>query len=54
MINELKSIAGSFAKEYCNDAIYPAHLFKAVLHKEIGLVHFVETELGKDYYYLQD
>ena len=54
MINELKSIAGSFAKEYCNDAIYPAHLFKAVLHKEIGLVHFLETELGKDYYYLQD
>ncbi len=54
MINELKSIAGSFAKEYCNDAIYPAHLFKAVLHKEMGLVHFLETELGKDYYYLQD
>lgn len=54
MIDELKSIAGSFAKEYCNDAIYPAHLFKAVLHKEMGLVHFLETELGKDYYYLQD
>lgn len=54
MINDLKSIAGSFAKEYCNDAIYPAHLFKAVLHKEMGLVHFIETELGKDYYYLQD
>ncbi len=54
MINDLKSIAGSFAKEYCNDAIYPAHLFKAVLHKEMGLVHFLETELGKDYYYLQD
>ena len=54
MIDELKSIAGSFAKEYCNDAIYPAHLFKAVLHKEMGLVHFLETEMGKDYYYLQD
>ena len=54
MINDLKSIAGSFAKEYCNDAIYPAHLFKAVLHKEMGLVHFLETEMGKDYYYLQD
>ena len=54
MTNELKSIAGSFAKEYCNDAIYPAHLFKAAIHKEMGLVHFLETELGKDYYYLQD
>ena len=51
---KLKSIANSFAEEYCSDAIYPAHLFKAVLHKEIGLVHFIETELNKDYYYLQD
>ena len=51
---KLKPIANSFAEEYCSDAIYPAHLFKAVLHKEIGLVHFLETELDKDYYYLQD
>ena len=41
---KLKSIANSFAEEYCSDAIYPAHLFKAVLHKEIGLVHFIESE----------
>ena len=51
---KLKSIANSFAEEYCSDAIYPAHLFKAILHKEIGLVHFLETEMDKDYYYLQD
>ena len=51
---KLKSIANSFAEEYCSDAIYPAHLFKAVLHKEIGLVHFIESELDKDYFYLQD
>lgn len=50
----LKTISSSYAKEYCSDAIYPAHLFKAVLHKEIGLVHFIETELDKDYYYLQE
>ena len=24
------------------------------MHKEIGLVHFIESELDKDYYYLQD
>ncbi len=54
MNDKLKSIANSFAEEYRSDAIYPAHLFKAVLHKEIGLVHFIETELDKDYYYLQD
>ena len=50
----LKSIAQSFAEEYCSDAIYPAHLFKAVLHKDVGLVKFIETDLDKDYYYLQD
>lgn len=54
MNEALKRIAGSFAEEYCSDAIYPAHLFKAVLHKEIGLVKFIESELDKDYYYLQD
>ena len=51
---KLKTIANSFAEEYCSDAIYPAHLFKAVLHKEIGLVNFLEKELDKDYFYLQD
>ena len=51
---KLKTIANSFAEEYCSDAIYPAHLFKAILHKEIGLVNFLETELDKDYFYLQD
>ena len=54
MSDNLKRIANSFAEEYRSDAIYPAHLFKAILHKEIGLVHFIETELDKDYYYLQD
>ena len=54
-INELlKKIAGSFAEEYCSDAIYPSHLFKAILHKELGLVHYIETVLDKDYYFLQD
>jgi len=46
MSDQLKTIANSFAKEYCSDAIYPAHLFKAILHKEMGVVHFIETELG--------
>ena len=54
MSDNLKRIANSFAEEYRSDAIYPAHLFKAILHKEMGLVHFIETELDKDYYYLQD
>lgn len=54
MNETLKSIANSYAEELCSDAIYPAHLFKAILHKEMGLVRFIETDLGKDYFYLQD
>ena len=54
MKENLKTIAQSFAEEYCSDAVYPAHLFKAVLHKDVGLVKFIESDLDKDYYYLQD
>ena len=53
-MNNIEEIASSFAREYGNDAIYPSHLFKAILHKDIGMVHFIETELDKDYYYLQE
>ncbi len=54
MIETIIKIAAAFAKDNCNDAIYPAHLLKAVLHKDSGLIPFVETTLDKDYYYLQD
>lgn len=54
MTEKLINIANSYAEEYCNDAIYPAHLFKALLHKELGLVSFIEKDLDKDYYYLLD
>lgn len=50
-MNNIEEIATSFAREYGNDAIYPSHLFKAILHKDIGMVHFIETDLDKDYYY---
>jgi ATP-dependent Clp protease ATP-binding subunit ClpA len=46
-------IAESYAKESMNEAITPAHLLKAVLHKDAGLVQFLENA-GKDYYYLLD
>ena len=54
MNEKLKTIANSYAEDFCSDAIYPAHLFKAILHQEIGLVRFIEKDLDKDYYYLQD
>lgn len=53
-MEDIKKIAASYAEEYCCDAIYPAHLFKAVLHKEVNLVKFIEITLDKDYYYLQE
>lgn len=54
MDEKLHRIAVAFVRDNCNDAIYPAHLFKALLHKDSGLVSFIETTLGKDYFYLQD
>jgi len=46
-------IAESYAKECMNELIEPAHLLKAVLHKENGLVELLES-IDKDYYYLLD
>ncbi|MBP5398313.1 MAG: ATP-dependent Clp protease ATP-binding subunit [Bacteroidales bacterium] len=54
MLTTIENLARAFAEDNCSDAIYPAHLFKAVLHKNAGLVDFIEKTLDKDYYYLQD
>lgn len=53
-VAEVIRIAQAYAKENMNSAIEPAHLFKALLHKDVGLVAFLEKELGQDYYYLLD
>lgn len=47
------SIAQSLAKEFSNKNISPAHLLKALLHKDIGLVPYLEN-LDKDVYYLEE
>ena len=49
---DLLRLATNYAIDNGNDAIYPCHLFKAVLHKDMGLVPFIEGNLDKDYYYL--
>ncbi|MBO6026727.1 MAG: ATP-dependent Clp protease ATP-binding subunit [Bacteroidales bacterium] len=49
---ELIKKAMNYAIENANDAIYPCHLFKALLHKDMGMVPFLEGNLDKDYYYL--
>ncbi len=45
-------IAEAYAKENMNAAIEPAHVLKALLHKDIGLVSFIEKTLNADYYYI--
>lgn len=53
-VAEVIRIAQEYAKENTNAAVEPSHIFKALLHKEIGLVSFVEKTLAQDYYYLLD
>ena len=47
-------IASAYAKENYNDAVYPAHLLKALLHKNSGLIDFIESDLDKDYFYIME
>src|SRR5947209_4562483 len=46
-------IAQSLAKEYHNDYFYPAHLLRALLHKDVGLKNFIES-IGKDAGYIME
>ena len=49
---EVFQIAEAYAKENMNAAIEPAHILKALLHKDVGLVPFIEKTLDADYYYI--
>jgi len=49
---EIFQIAEAYAKEHMNAAIEPAHVLKALLHKDVGLVSFFEKTLNADYYYI--
>ena len=46
-------VAQSLAKEYYNDHFYPAHLLRALLHKEVGFKPFLES-IGKDAGYITE
>ncbi len=46
-------IAQSIAREYMNAEFSPAHLLKALLHKEIDLIPLLE-EMGIDFYYMEE
>ncbi len=51
---EVFQIAEAYSKENMNATIEPAHILKALLHKDIGLVPFIEKTLNADYYYILD
>ncbi len=50
----LLHIAQSFATDNKCPQIEPAHLLRAMLHKNVGLYNFIEDTLASDYYYLVD
>ncbi|WP_297086301.1 ATP-dependent Clp protease ATP-binding subunit [uncultured Draconibacterium sp.] len=47
------NIAQAIAKEFMNAEFSPAHLLKALLHKEIGLIPLLEA-MKKDFYYMEE
>ena len=51
---DLLHIAQSYAIDNKSPKIEPAHLFRALLHKSVGLVGFIEDTLDEDYYYCVD
>jgi len=52
MIDKVLDIARRHAEEHLNAEIAPAHLFRAILNADFGLVDFIENTLDKDYYYI--
>lgn len=47
-------LAKSFASDNGSPKIEPAHMLRALLHKNCGLADFIENTLDSDYYYLLD
>lgn len=47
-------VAVQYAKDNQCPQIEPSHLFRALLHKSIGLYSYIEDTLDEDYYYLVD
>lgn len=52
-VKQAINISQSIAKEFMNSEFSPAHLLKALLHKDIGLALVLEN-MGKDFYYMEE
>ena len=51
---DLLHIVQSYASDSKSPKIEPAHLLRALLHKSVGLVNYIEDTLNEDYYYIVD
>lgn len=51
---DILHVALSYAVDNGAAQIEPVHLLRALLHKQAGLVDFIEDSLNSDYYYLVD
>jgi len=52
-LKQAVSISQSIAKEYSNETFSPGHLLKALLHKDIGLIPFLQS-IDKDFYFMEE
>lgn len=52
--NDFLHIVKSFATDNSSPTVEPAHILRALLHKNAGLFDFIENVLDSDYYYLLD
>ena len=52
-LNKAIYIAQAIAKEYGHASISPAHILKALLHKDIELIPILEG-MGKDFFFMED
>lgn len=52
--NDYLHIASSFALDNSSPKIEPSHLLRALLHKSMGLIDYIENTLDSDYYYILD
>lgn len=52
--NDFLHVAEAFAHDNNSAKIEPAHLLRAMLHKNMGLVDYIENTLDSDYYYMLD
>lgn len=54
MPNGFLHLAKSFAMDNGSPKIEPVHILRALLHKNVGLVDYIESTLDSDYYYILD